>query len=102
MESFRRMVRYLCTEQNGTRVSPQQLRDVLRDQIAGVDINEEAVRVAAFSLYLAFLHYQEPREISVERRLPYLKWVTDAERRQRKEVVPGAQFFDVLLHANSF
>ena len=75
VESFRRMVRYLRAQQNGRRVSAPQLRRLLRDQIAGIDINEEAVRVAAFSLYLAYLHYQEPREINDERRLPFLKWV---------------------------
>ncbi len=102
VESFRRMVRHLCAQQNGKRVSRPQLRKLLRDQIAGVDINEEAVRVAAFSLYLAFLHYQEPREINDERRLPYLKWVPSVERQRRERSMPGAQFFDVLLHANSF
>jgi hypothetical protein len=102
VESFRRMVRHLCAEQNSRRVSQPQLRKILRDQIAGIDINEEAVRVAAFSLYLAFLHYQEPREINDERRLPYLKWVPEDERRQRERAMPEAHFFDVLLHANSF
>jgi Eco57I restriction-modification methylase len=102
VESFRRIVRHLCAEQNGRRVSRPQLRKILRDQIAGIDINEEAVRVAAFSLYLAFLHYQEPREINDERRLPYLKWAPEEERRRRERAMPGAQFFDVLLHANSF
>jgi len=74
VESFRRMVRHLWAQQDGRRVSRPQLRKILREQIAGMDINEEAVRVAAFSLYLAFLHYQEPREINEERRLPFLKW----------------------------
>ncbi len=102
VESFRRMVRHLCWEQNGKRVSRPQLRKILREQIAGMDINEEAVRVAAFSLYLAFLHYQAPREINEERRLPYLKWVTEDERKRRETQKPGAVFFDVLLNANSF
>ncbi len=102
VESFRRMVRYLRAQQGGRRVSAQQLRKLLREQIAGVDINEEAVRVAAFSLYLAYLHYQEPREISDERRLPYLTWVPSEERRRRQQSLPGAEFCDVLLHANSF
>jgi N-6 DNA Methylase len=102
VESFRRIVRHLCGQQGGRRVSPSQLREILRDHIAGIDINEEAVRVAAFSLYLAFLHYQAPREINDERRLPYLKWVPGEERKQREKEKPGAQFFDVLLHANSF
>ncbi len=102
VESFRRMVRHLWSEQNGKRLSRPQLRKILREQIAGMDINEEAVRVAAFSLYLAFLHYQEPREINEERRLPYLKWVSEDERKRREMQNPGALFFDVLLHANSF
>ena len=102
VESFRRIVRHLWAGQNGKRVSRPQLRRILREQIAGMDINEEAVRVAAFSLYLAFLHYQEPREINEERRLPYLKWVPEEERNLRKKRMPGAQFFDVLLHANAF
>lgn len=102
VESFRRIVRHLCGSQNGKRVGPQQLRKILREQIAGIDINEEAVRVAAFSLYLAFLHYQEPREINGDRRLPFLKWVSGEERIRREKRKPGAQFFDVLLHANAF
>ncbi len=102
VESFRRMVRHLWAQQDGRRVSRPQLRKILREQIAGMDINEEAVRVAAFSLYLAFLHYQEPREINEERRLPFLKWVTEEEKLRREKQKPGAEFFDVLLHANSF
>ena len=95
VESFRRIVRHQVSKQNGKRLSRPQLRKILRDQIAGIDINEEAVRVAAFSLYLAFLHYQEPREINEERRLPNLKWT----RRTRRDT---DQHFDILLHGNAF
>jgi hypothetical protein len=102
VESFRRIVRHLFAEQNGKRVSKPQLRKILRNQIAGMDINEEAVRIAAFSLYLAFLHYQSPREINDERCLPHLKWVSKEEKKRHERKSPGAQFFDILLHANSF
>lgn len=102
VESFRRMVRHLWAQQGGKRVSRPQLRKILREQIAGMDINEEAVRVAAFSLYLAFLHYQEPADILLQPRLPYLKWVDKEEHTCREKHKPGAEFFDVLLHANSF
>lgn len=101
VESFRRMVRHLSARQGG-RVSPSQLRELLHNQIAGIDINEEAIRVAAFSLYLAYLHYQKPREINDKRRLPYLKWVPDEDRQQREQTMPGAMYLDILLHANSF
>ena len=101
VESFRRIVRYLGAE-GGKRVSRPQLRKILREQIAGIDINGEAVHVAAFSLYLAFLHYQEPREINADRRLPHLKMVSEEERKRREKAKPGAEFFDVLLEANAF
>jgi len=102
VESFRRMVRHKVAEQGGRRLTRTQLRKILRQQIAGMDINEEAVRVAAFSLYLAFLHYQKPREINEERRLPYLKWVPAEEREEQLKRRPNAEFYDVLLHENAF
>ncbi|MEX1231066.1 MAG: N-6 DNA methylase [Planctomycetaceae bacterium] len=101
VESFRRIVRHLWTEQN-KRVSAPQLRRILREQIGGIDINEEAVRVAAFSLNLAYLHYQEPREINENRRLPYLKWVCEEVRNLREQQNPGGQFLGNLLPANAF
>jgi len=93
VECFRRMVRHLAHRQQGRRPSRPQLRRILRDQIAGIDINEEAIRVAAFSLYLAFLHYQEPREINEERRLPTLKWSGNNN---------GDADFNILLNGNAF
>lgn len=95
VESFRRIVRHQIWKQGGRRLSRPQLRRILRDQVAGVDINEEAVRVAAFSLYLAFLHYQEPREINEERRLPNLKWATESHQDREHRC-------DILLHGNAF
>ncbi len=95
VESFRRIVRYSVVKQDGKRLSRPQLRRILRDQIAGIDINEEAIRVAAFSLYLAFLHYQEPREINEQRRLPNLKWVV-------RDNYDKEQQYDILLTANAF
>ena len=95
VEAFRRIVRYQMWKQGGKRLSRPQLRKILRDQIAGIDINEEAIRVAAFSLYLAFLHYQEPREINERRRLPNLKW--SQENHEQRD-----QYFSILLHGNAF
>ena len=75
VEAFRRIVRYRTQTQN-SRLDWQQLRSILRTQIAGIEINEEALRVAAFSLYLAFMHYLEPKDIlqhiAKGRRLPNL------------------------------
>ncbi len=52
VEALRRLVKCRC---NGGRPSRSVIRSVLHNQIYGVDISEAAVRVAAFSLYLAAL-----------------------------------------------
>ena len=102
VEAFRRMVRHQVAKSDGKRPTRPQLRKILREQIVGMDINNEAVHVAAFSLYLAFLHYQEPREINEERRLPFLKWVAPEEKEQRRKERPQCEFYDLLLCENAF
>jgi hypothetical protein len=93
VESFRRLVRHRVKEL-GRRLRPNELQKILRDQIAGIDINPEAIRVAAFSLYLALLHYQEPRDI-LKRKLPGLAY-------SKRESTDPAIHFDILLAANAF
>lgn len=93
VEAFRRIVRFEIARSGGRPISRQRLREILRDQIAGIEINPEAVRVAAFSLYLAFLHYQNPRDILINKSLPYLSY--DAS-------VSDENHFGILLAANAF
>lgn len=101
VEAFRRIVRHRVGRQNGRRLSPQQLRNILRDQIRGIDLNEEAIRVAAFSLYLALLHYQEPKDILEQIRKGYrlpclVKPRVDPPRNK------GGVYFDILQANNAF
>jgi hypothetical protein len=98
VETFRRMVRYkIHLESRPLR--RDELLSLLHENIAGIDINEEAIRVAAFSLYLAFLNYQKPPDILAQikagKRLPNLTY--DMQRK-----VTGADHFDILLAANAF
>jgi N-6 DNA Methylase len=67
VESFRRIVRYEW-HRNKKRLSFDVLKQILRDQIAGIEVNEEAARITAFSLYLAMLHYLEPPAITEQLR----------------------------------
>ena len=95
VEAFRRIVRYR-TRKQGRRLSADQLRAILRKQIAGIDINPEAVRVAAFSLYLAMLHYRRPQDILQSDPLPSLTY--DPKR----ETFDPEQHYNTLLPANTF
>src|SRR5262249_22979255 len=73
---------------------PDTLKAILRDQIAGMDINPEAIRVAAFSLYLAMLHYLKPPNI-LYHKLPYLTYGVRTRRDRSK-------YLDILLAGDSF
>lgn len=94
VEAFRRIVRYRQAKQN-RRLGLPELRKILRDQLRGIDINGEAVRVAAFSLYLALLHYLDPPDIWRDKRLPNLTHDPEAD-------TEDANRFDVLFVGNSF
>jgi hypothetical protein len=78
VEAFRRIVRHDMTR---TRKPPTsgRLRELLVTRIVGVDIDEAAVRLAAFSLYLALLNYQSPKDIHAAGPLPAL--ITDPNDR---------------------
>jgi hypothetical protein len=100
VQAFQRIVRYQ-ESQLKRRLTAQELRDILRTQITGIEINEEAIHVAAFSLYLALLNYQEPKSILAQieqtggkKPLPFL--IYDAEQIEDDEHYP------VLFRANSF
>ncbi len=94
VEAFRRIVRYREHKKRAPLGLPE-LREILCDQIRGIEINGEAVRVAAFSLYLALLHYLDPPDIWRDKLLPYLKY--DPKARSN-----GSRRFDILLEANAF
>jgi type I restriction-modification system DNA methylase subunit len=97
VEAFRRIVRYSFFKK-GKMPSPKELRTIIRDQLAGIEINEEAVRVAAFSLYLALLHFQKPpdiwKQIKKGQRLPSLKYQANSTSTGEK--------FNNLIEANAF
>jgi hypothetical protein len=53
VETFRRLVSKRVAD--GQELTRKLIRDTLHDQIFGIDINKEAVQLAAFSLYLTAL-----------------------------------------------
>lgn len=69
VEAFRRIVRYRI-KAKGESLSAIELREILHKQIRGIEINSGAIYVAAFSLYLALLHYQKPPDILAQIEIP--------------------------------
>ncbi|MCP4402207.1 MAG: N-6 DNA methylase [bacterium] len=81
VEAFKRIVYYECQSRGITDVTQlprEELTIFLTERIAGIDLNKSAVQVAAFSLYLAFLDFREPRDIRQNKGLP--KLVHEPER----------------------
>ncbi|MDH3975244.1 MAG: N-6 DNA methylase [Deltaproteobacteria bacterium] len=62
VEAFRRVVRYRLYQKKSS-LHFSELKEILGRQIAGIEVNEEAARITAFSLYLAMLHYLDPPSI---------------------------------------
>ncbi|MET7960972.1 HsdM family class I SAM-dependent methyltransferase [Micromonospora zamorensis] len=75
VEAYRAVIRHEMSKRK-RRLTTSQLRRILLTRIAGIDINPEAVRLAAFSLYLAFLNYQTAKDIRQAGPLPRLIYRT--------------------------
>ena len=93
VETFRRIVRYKMKQKEAS-LSPGELRDILRNQIRGIEIDSEAIHIAAFSLYLALMHYQDPPAIQKNPRLP--KLIAD------DSTAASEYDFEVLYNNNAF
>ncbi len=65
VQSLRRMIEKEI-ELNGKddkELFSKKIRDIAKDNLFGIDINREALKVACFSIYIALLDYQEPKDV---------------------------------------
>lgn len=63
VEAYRRLVCRWMSQNDVHMITCDQLNLLLKNSIFGVDINEEAIRVASFSLSLAMCDFLDPRSI---------------------------------------
>lgn len=59
--AFKRIANNIIKKQG--EVSAQELRNILMNNIYGIDINLKALKLACFSLYIALLEYLTPKDI---------------------------------------
>lgn len=97
VEAFRRVVRYNWYKKKRLPTF-DELKNILENQILGIEANEEAARITAFSLYLAMLHYLEPpaidRQIKLGNRLPNLL-ATQSRSKNNLHCILPKNAFDV-------
>jgi type I restriction-modification system DNA methylase subunit len=72
VESFKRLIKRYENLSGDKLTNYETLKDILLDNIFGVDINPNALKIAAFSLYLALLENLDPKTLWQEVQLPYL------------------------------
>ena len=64
VQSYRRMVDEEMRRNKISSIESGRLRDIAENNLYGIDLNEQALLVASFSIYIAILDYKEPKEIN--------------------------------------
>jgi hypothetical protein len=74
VESYKRLIRRWKNANPNNNISFTELKDILLDNIYGIEIDPLAIKVAAFSLYLALVEQLDPKTLWIKKeyRLPYL------------------------------
>ncbi|MDR0605986.1 MAG: SAM-dependent methyltransferase [Bacteroidales bacterium] len=75
VESYKRLIQRWKNAHPNENISFENLRDILLDNIYGIEIDPLAIKVAAFSLYLALVEQLlDPKTLWIKKkyRLPYL------------------------------
>lgn len=74
VQAFRRMVDAEVGLNKKSRITKARLAEIAQNNLFGIDVNEEAIKVACFSIYVALLDYLEPADIDdIDHRFPTLK-----------------------------
>ncbi len=95
VEALRRLV---ALRANGGTPSREVIRTTLHRQIHGVDVSEAAVRVAAFSLYLAALELDpRPRPPKALRFAPLIGKTLIVGDAWDRDILPKAKKFDLIV-----
>ena len=74
VESYKRLIKRWKKANHTNRISFEDLKNLLLNNIYGIEIDETAIKVAAFSLYLALVDELDPKTLWIRTnyQLPYL------------------------------
>jgi len=72
VKAFQRLI-YRWEKMHSQKINPETLRYLLEKNLFGIDVDEEAVRVASFSLYLTMIDSIDPLEYWDNSRFPILR-----------------------------
>lgn len=72
IETLRKVIQKEEFSNSNSKLSIKRLKELVEENIFGIDKDEEAINIAIFSLYITLLDYQEPRSI-LKFKFPKLK-----------------------------
>ena len=90
VETFRKLVSQY-EKVTKEPISSDQIIKLVKENIFAIDKNEEALSISVFSLYLAMLDYQNPKDIE-KFKFPYL---IDSDKNRDNPNFFNADFFDI-------
>ncbi len=94
VDAFRRLVARWKFGNKKNKIPRHELKNILASNIYGIDINPDAIKVAAFSLYLALLDYLEPKTIWEDFQFPYLVYQPNNPNIGGKNLFPLDTFLE--------
>lgn len=86
IETLRKIIEKELLIRNNKNISDKLLWELVENNIFGIDLDDNAIDIALFSLYVTILDYKQPKEISNSFKFRELK---------NKNFFPSADFFDV-------
>lgn len=96
VESFRRIVRYKRLYEN-FKPNFDNLTEIIRNQILGIELNEKAARITAFSLYIALLDFLDPpyiqNYIQKGKKLPFFLYQQQTSDNHLNIILPQNTFW---------
>ncbi|MBI3125860.1 MAG: N-6 DNA methylase [Ignavibacteriales bacterium] len=100
VESYKRLIARWKYSNKNRNISKDILEQLLLNNIYGIEKDTQAIKVAAFSLYLSYLSYLEPKKIlSKVRFKPLVRWSDKRELRQLQGKKPGNNLFQFSTFA---
>lgn len=99
VEGFKRIIERWKFANQKSELDETTLVELLQNNIFGIEIHPEAIKITAFSLYLTFLQHMNPRDILRKVKFkPLVYWTKQEETDQRSKKTVGLN----LLQANTF
>jgi len=94
VESYKRLIARWKYSNRNKEINENVLTKLLFNNIYGIEKDAEAIKVTAFSLYLTFLNYLEPKKVlSKVRFKPLVRWKDKKELQAREGKKPGNNLF---------